>query len=452
MFLSNPISKNFWNSSLFSIFLSKSFEILKLLLLFIFSKIFNFWSFFKGSMFLFFPIGIDKLFNQVVFAYDPYEVLKGIAYFFGEFIDNTIQKEKIDILYNYQNNDELTKNDIKKLINASKFFPVFKDLRNELDKIEKSIESCDFYFKEIDFMLINNYNLKLPSLYEKNILKGQKLLIVMLWTSDISENESKYVNEEYLLKPNIDENYGFFVFQNNLCIKTAADYYGVELKIVLNYEDAINEITKQTKPGYCDYYSIWIFCGPPYAILPKQKKGNEYKNNPYLISQFIDVLIEYWKNEGNIFFLAEGSKLHYQLDLFLERANFPDIGKVKFKIKDEHEGGGYLKGDNNFNINLSNNKGVFNKKLQKLDSSERASIGHNLNELFEGITISYVDNEPQLIKPFIPFAIDNSNGIISLFYCADKNGHGDIVIDCGFTKCFKNMKTKGTYIYFENII
>ena len=166
-----------------------------------------------------FPIGIDKLFNQVVFAYDPYEVLKGIAYFFGEFIDNTILKDKIDILYNYQNKDELTKNDIKKLINDSKLYPVFKDLRNELDKIEKSIESCDFYFKEIDMMLINNYNLKLPSLYDENILKGQKLLIVMLWTSDISENESKYVNEEYLLKPNINEHYGFFEFQNNLLLK-----------------------------------------------------------------------------------------------------------------------------------------------------------------------------------------------------------------------------------------
>ena len=63
-----------------------------------------------------------------------------------------------------------------------------------------------------------------------------------------------------------------------------------------------------------------------------------------------------------------------------------------------------------------------------------------------------MDNEPQLIKSFISFAIDNSNRIISLFYCADKNGHCDIVIDYGFTKCFKNMKTKGTYTYFENII
>ena len=47
--------------------------------------------------------------------------------------------------------------------------------------------------------------------------------VMDLQTSDISENEQKYVNEEYLLKPNIDENYGFFKFQINLCIKTAAD-------------------------------------------------------------------------------------------------------------------------------------------------------------------------------------------------------------------------------------
>ncbi len=52
----------------------------------------------------------------------------------------------------------------------------------------------------------------------------------------------------------------------------------------------------------------------------------------------------------NIFFLVEGSKLHYQLNLFLER-----VIKIKFKIKDEHEGGGYLKGDYYFNINRSKN-------------------------------------------------------------------------------------------------
>ena len=150
------------------------------------------------------------------------------------------------------------------------------------------------------------------------------------------------------------------------------------------------------------------------------------------------------------FFLVEGSKLHYQLDLFLERVKFPNYGEVKFKIKEEHEGGGYLKGvfDKDFKLN---NKGIFNKSIQRNEISERASFGHLIYELFEGETICYVENNEN-IKPFIPFAIDNLGGITSLFYCADKEGHGDIIIDCGFTKCFMNMNSKGTYKYFENII
>ena len=73
-------------------------------------------------------------------------------------------------------------------------------------------------------------------------------------------------------------------------------------------------------------------------------------------------------------------------------------------------------------------------------------------KLFEGITISYVQNNLDKIEPFILFAIDNLGGITLLFYCADEFGHGDIIIDCGFTKCFTNMNTSGTYKYFENII
>ena len=153
----------------------------------------------------------------------------------------------------------------------------------------------------------------------------------------MSKNESPFILPKYLL-----ESYK----QDNLCLKEAVDYYGVNFKIVLNYEDAINVNTKKNKEkeGFCDYYSVWIICGPPYEILPKQDEGNENKNNPHLIMQFIDILIKYWESGGGLFFLAEGGTLHYQLDLFLQRANFKNYGKVKFKIEDEHEGGGNLIG------------------------------------------------------------------------------------------------------------
>jgi hypothetical protein len=240
----------------------------------------------------------------------------------------------------------------------------------------------------------------------------------------MSKNESPFILPKYLLEP---------YKKDNLCLKEAADYYGVNFKIVLNYEDAINEITKKNteKEGFCDYYSVWIICGPPYEILPKQDEGNENKNNPHLIMQFIDVLIKYWETGGGLFFLAEGGTLHYQLDLFLQRANFKNYGKVKFKIEDEHEGGGNLIGSKD-NIK----KGYFSRNEEYFKLKKRPSICHNIYKLFEGITISYVKNEPDKIKPFFPFAIDKDDGITSLIYCGEDN-YGDIIIDCGFTTFLK---------------
>ena len=54
---------------------------------------------------------------------------------------------------------------------------------------------------------------------------------------------------------------------NNFSIKKVVDYYGVELKIIINYEDAIIELTKQTKKGFCDYYAfLVILCSSIYSI------------------------------------------------------------------------------------------------------------------------------------------------------------------------------------------
>ena len=94
----------------------------------------------------------------------------------------------------------------------------------------------------------------------KKFLKGEKILIVQLWTYDINKNESPFIYLKYLL-----EHYK----KNNLCLKDAADFYGVNLKILLNYEDAMNEITKKNTEKkrilwllfYLDYLcsTIWIF-------------------------------------------------------------------------------------------------------------------------------------------------------------------------------------------------
>ena len=271
-----------------------------------------------------FPKGIENLFNKVVYSKNPNDLFKGIAWLFN---NNLTKEGEISVLH-YLNN--LNKKEIKFLEGISQSDYFFSNLIEEIKSIDYNFS--DFRLGEISEEKIEGVEINKRACYNKNFFNGEKILIVHLWTYDMSKNESPFILPKYLL-----ESYK----QDNLCLKEAADYYGVNFKIVLNYEDDINEITKKNteKEGFCDYYSVWIICGPPYEILPKQDEGNENKNNPHLIMQFIDVLIKYWESGGGLFFLTKGGTLHYQLDLY-----FKNYVKVKFKIEDEHEGGGNLIG------------------------------------------------------------------------------------------------------------
>ena len=183
----------------------------------------------KGIGIGIYPKGIKKIFNYYIYSYNPDYLLKSISLFFEE---NYEKKKEIEFI------DELTEKNNMFEVNITNFLEesinnlTFKELKDELNNIKKSIHSFDFYFKETKIKDENNF-MQPCSLYERGILKGQKILIVMLWTCNTSENESQYVREECISKE----------WKNSkLCIKKAADYYGVELKIVLNYENAIKKL------------------------------------------------------------------------------------------------------------------------------------------------------------------------------------------------------------------
>lgn len=187
-----------------------------------------------------------------------------------------------------------------------------------------------------------------------------------------------------------------------------------------------------TKEGFCDYYAVWIMCGPPIGILPDKSK---YTN---LVGQFIDVLTQFWKNGGALVFWAEGYPLYYQLNLFLDKNGFG------FNVEGNHKGYKDLKPDDS---NELSNQQTFNRHPQGDETNERSSIAHNLGIIFEGVTISYAKYDLEKIKPFIPFSRDSEGGISSMFLPGDrKKGTGDIVIDCGYTKCFANLTE-----YIQNI-
>ena len=73
------------------------------------------------------------------------------------------------------------------------------------------------------------------SMYKENILETQKILIVMLWTNELSKKESKWVHDKYISTP-----------PNNSvsCINSIVAYYGIQTVVVKNYKDAIIELTK----------------------------------------------------------------------------------------------------------------------------------------------------------------------------------------------------------------
>lgn len=191
-----------------------------------------------------------------------------------------------------------------------------------------------------------------------------------------------------------------------------------------------------------------------------------------MIGKFTDALIQFWKNKGSIVFLAEVTPLCFQVNTFLENCEFPLLGKVNFRIGGDFVGEKIIKGDESGNLT---GNGLFNRKLSfsSITSNDQAPIqrsiiSHNLIEMYEGSTISYVtpkDNfdynnknlpiivDQDIIKPFKAFSKGSNGGNISLFYNDDYNKYGDIVIDTGFTKCFLNMRTENdSYRYFQNII
>ena len=247
---------------------------------------------------------------------------------------------------------------------------------------------------------------------------------------------------------------------DDISIEKAIKHFGVEIDVVLDYESAIEKLLKKNSNGECNYYSVWIFCGPQYAVFPPIN-GEKNNSNPNLAEEFINVLIEFWNNGGALVFMAEGDPLNFQVNLFLEKIDFSKDEKANFRIHGNYIGNKYLHQDKEGNMNKA---GIFNKSRQiiKLNGKEikRQSLSHNLGQMYEGVTISYaVDkrnnklsfNEPEKLFPFKPYAINSEGGISTLIYETDNKDRGDIIIDCGYTKCFLNMFKTGTYQFIQNI-
>ena len=373
-----------------------------------------------------YPKGIEKLFTNSLYCRDPSTLIKGISYFFGEeisFINNMP-----DLLLEPPDSNEIN-NIIKKLKDAE---PDFSRLKNYLQNLTPELDAVQDLFnfeQDVGDEKRGFHNIqegKNTQIYVKDSLKGQKMLIVMLYEegSDITV-------------PRIFQSGG----SNAKCIKDAADHFGVSINAVTNYRDAINEIKKQTKPGFCDYYAVWV--------ISSSGNSNLQPSDPQGALNFVKTLEKFWKNGGSLVLFVDNAPFTYEGNLFLKEATLPNGNKINFTVDGNHYGTKILTADPSGQLN---NNQTFNRSPLLFRECQRSSLSHNLGKIYEGITIAFCTNVNNM-APFIPFAKDSDGGITIMFYCADnKAGTGDIILDGGFTKLFINMTEEGTYKYIQNII
>ena len=373
-----------------------------------------------------YPKRIEQLFTNSLYCREPSTLIKAISYFFGEEI--SILNYMPDLLSPISDID-----DIKEIINRLKDVkPDFESLKSYLENITPEIDSMqDIYNFEQD---VGNeetgfHNIpegKNTQMYVKNSLKGQKILIVMLY------EEGKDITVKRIYKSGD---------KNTKCINDAAQHFGISITHVTNYKNAINELKKQTTPGYCDYYAVWVLSSNGNTKLqPSDPKG---------ALNFVQLLIQFWKNGGSLVLFTDNAPFTLEVNLFLKNA-FPIKSDIKgFRMDGNHEGTKLLMADTSGRLSKNQR---FNRRPLIFQECQRSSLAHNLGIIFEGVTIAYFQDTNNMY-PFIPFAKDSEGGYTILYYYAEsKLGTGDIILDGGYTKLFVNMSEEGTFKYVQNIM
>ena len=394
------------------------------------------------------PFGIEKLFPSIVYSLNPDKLIQGIASCFsGASLNNTAMK---------MNLSGLKISFIESDIEDSQKNPKYKQLKNELMNIPVELSGYDYYLMEIppdakeeELTGDGKFSVHNYGMYEKDFFKGQKLLIVMPYSSGMNEGEDERLSYNYITKSS----------DNSECIQSSIDYTGIQAEVVINYKDAITKLTQPgTKKDCCDYYACIIMSGEPYPELPNPN------DDPYLFGQFINVIKQFWENGGGLGLFADNAPFNYQINILIEKL-FPNSN---FRVAGNHPGMQTIYGDD---TGILANNATFNRKIEMIDNYARNIISHSLTTIYEGKTISYfvekpndddllyygkneelkMITDPKLLLPFVPFSKDSDGGFNSVFYSSNDD-KGDIVVDCSYTKFFLEMGTKGTPRYIQNIV
>ncbi len=383
--------------------------------------------------------GIEEIFPQIIYSLNPANLIEAISKCFS---DSSVNKNnKMPVLTFPQKFSNIIEN-----IMYAQDNKYFKALKKELNNIMVSNDAFPFSNEAIEIDPSQgriNPSTGITEMYKKDLLKGQKILIVMCYTCELNEKENPRIKPYNIIHSEEGEE----------CIKTAIEHYGIGIDIVTNYKEAIDKLTHQEQDGYCDYYATWVMSGRPYNEMPDGA-------DPGLVTQFIKVLNIFWKNGGSIVFCSDNQPFTFQTNLFLEQMVLPNGDKVTFRIGGNHPGEQILEADDS---GLLEKKKTFNTKVLPSSRYERKSFANNLYQIYEGKTISFIGtgdlwdeknfvalDDTKLLLPFVPFSRDSDGGINSIFY-AGEDGYGDLVFDNSYTKFFLEMKECGTFRYVQNV-
>ena len=387
------------------------------------------------------PFGLENLFSHIIFSQNPYHLIDAIGGFFTQINCHYKEMPRTTIFADIK--DYRPSNETFKEIKEK---PEYYKLKEYLQKFLFIPESIPLYNEEdevdLDQSLAHKENVILKPSYSKNCLKGQKLLIVMLWSHEMDITESESIDEKYIKEP---------YKEARTCIKDLLDEFGVDITIVKNYKDAINELTTEDEElkGKCKYFAAMVMNGPNFAVLPKDDKIRNEEEEARYIKQFLKVLKMFWENGGGILLFNENEPFFFQTNLFLEMLEFPGPHKkANFKLGGNHKGGKEIKANNEGDLS---NFGTFTRKRTVVDNYQRSIIGHGLVSINEGITLSYTDYDEEKVKPFYIFSRDNEGGVNSLYYIGTE-GRGDIIIDNSYTKFLSDLKNLCTAKLVQNMV
>ena len=240
-----------------------------------------------------------KLFPNIIYSKNPIKLINGIASCFSEI---NKKDELIPMEIKYQ--DKITSNDIETCQ-----IPIYKKLKEELIHIPVELSGYDFYQGEIhknadakDMEVEGKFSIHNYGMYPKDFFKGQKALIVMLYSAEMNKEENPNLSYNYTKKKSDPK---------NECILSSLEYTGMDIDISISYKDSIDKLLRNSVKGKCDYLLCVVIRGEPFGELPNKS------DSPHLIGEFIKVIIQFWKNGGGLCLFADNALFNYQINLFL---------------------------------------------------------------------------------------------------------------------------------------